>query len=61
MASKTATLDFQRVDFEPFGTQVGKVSWKSVLKGKEASGKTGQCFKKEVLEILEQAVLLCGK
>ena len=31
---KTATLDFWRVVFERFRTQVGKIPWKSVLKGK---------------------------
>ena len=32
--SKTATLDYQRVDFEVFRTLVGRVPWDSVLKGK---------------------------
>ena len=30
---ETATLDFQRVDFELFKTLVGTVTWDSVLKG----------------------------
>ena len=32
--SKTATLDFQRADFELFRTLVGRVPWESVLKGR---------------------------
>jgi len=32
--SKTATLDFQRMDVEPFRIMVGKAPWDSVLKGK---------------------------
>ena len=34
--SKTATLDFWRVDFELFRTLVGRIPLDSVLKGKEA-------------------------
>ena len=33
-ASKTAILDFLRVDTELFKTLVGKIPWQSVLKGK---------------------------
>jgi len=33
-ASKTATLDFWRVDFEQFGTLVVRVPWGSFLKCK---------------------------
>jgi len=32
--SKTATLDFQRVDFELFWRLVGRVPWDSVLEDK---------------------------
>ena len=32
--SKTAVLDFQRVDFELFRTLVGKIPWEVVLKGR---------------------------
>jgi len=32
--SKTATLDFQRADFELFRTVVGRIPWESVLKVK---------------------------
>ena len=35
MGSETATLDFQRADFELFRMLVGRVPWDSVLKGKE--------------------------
>lgn len=34
--SKTATLDFQKVDFEPFRMVVRRVPWDSVLEGRES-------------------------
>lgn len=59
-ASKTATLDFQRADFELFRTLVGEVPWDSVLKGKGVQ-EGWMLLKKEVLETQEQAVFLCCK
>ena len=49
-----------REDFEVFRTLVGRVLWKSVLKGKRAQ-EGWMLLKKEVLEVQEQAVPLCHK
>ena len=58
--SKTATLDFQRVDFELFRRQVGGVPWESVLESKGVQD-GWLLFKKEVLKAQEQAVPLSRK
>ena len=47
--SKTAILDFQRVDFELFRRQVGGVPWESVLESKGVQD-GWLLFKKEVLK-----------
>jgi len=52
--SKTASLEYQRADFELAGTLVGRVPWESVLKGK--GGREGWSnLKKELLEVQVQA------
>lgn len=58
--SKTATLDFQRADFESFRTLVGRVLWKSVLKGREVQ-EDWILLKKEVFKVQKQAVPVCRK
>ena len=52
--SKTATLDFQRADFELFRRLVGRVPWGSVLESKGVQD-GWLLFKKEVLKAQEQA------
>ena len=56
--SKTATLDFQRADFELFIKLVEGVPWDSVLQSKGVQD-GWLLFKKEVLKVQEQAVPLC--
>ena len=58
--SKTATLDFQRADFELFRRLVGGVPWGSVLKSKGVQD-GWSLFKEEALKVQEQAVQLCCK
>jgi len=60
MSIKTATLNFQRMDFELFRTLVGRVTWDSVLKSKGVQ-ESWSLLKKEVLEVEEQSVSLCCK
>ena len=59
-SSKTATLDFQRTDFELFRRLVGRVPWGSVLESKGVQD-GWLLFKKEVLKVQEQAVPLSRK
>ncbi|XP_032304298.1 uncharacterized protein LOC116654245 [Coturnix japonica] len=58
--SKTATLDFWRVDFELFKRLVGGVPWHSVLASKGVQD-GWLLFKKEVLREREQVVPLSCK
>ena len=58
-SSKTATLDFQRVDFKLFRTVVGRILRDSVLKGKGVQ-EDWLLLRKKVLEALEQTVPMCG-
>ena len=58
--SKTATLDFWRVDFELFRTLVGRVPWESVLKCRGVQ-EGWTLLKKEVLKAREQAIPMCHK
>ena len=39
-ASKTATLDFQRANYELFRTLLGRIPWESVLKGSKKAGQS---------------------
>ena len=52
--SRTATLDFQRVDFELFRRLAGRVHWGSVLESKGVQD-SWLFFKQEVLQVQEQA------
>jgi len=58
--SKTATLDFQRADFELFRRLVGGVPWGSVLESKGVQD-GWSLFEKEVLKAQEQDVPLSCK
>ena len=53
--SKTAILDFQRVDFELFRRLVGGVPWDSILDSKGVQD-SWSLFKKEFLKVQEQDV-----
>jgi len=58
--SKTATMDFWRVDFGLFRTLVERVPWERILKGKRVQ--EGWTFlRKEVLKAQEEAVPMCCK
>ena len=57
--SKTATLDFWRVDLELFRSLVGGVSWDSVLESKGVQD-GWSLFKKKVLKVQEQAPNIYG-
>ena len=52
--SKTATLDFQKADFELFRRLVEGVPWDSALESKGVQDGSS-LFKKEVLKVQEQA------
>ena len=58
--SKTATLDFWRVDLELFRRLVGGVPWNSILECKGVQD-GWLLFKKEVLKAQEQVVSLTCK
>jgi len=58
--SKTAVLDFQRADFELFGTLVGRVPCKAVLRGRGVQ-EVWALLKKEILMAQEPSVLTCPK
>lgn len=58
--SKTATLDFQKADFELFRRLVEGVPWDSALESKGVQDGWA-LFKKEVLKAQEQAVPLSCK
>ena len=58
--SKTATLHFQRADFELFRRLVRGVPWESVLESKGVQD-GWSLFKKEVVKAQEQAVPLSSK
>ncbi|KAK4829760.1 hypothetical protein QYF61_006484 [Mycteria americana] len=57
---KTATLDFQRVDFGLFRRLVERVPWEAALKGKGVQ-EGWTFFKEEVLKAQERAVPRCRK
>jgi len=56
--SKTATLDFWRVDSDLFRTLAGRGPWDPVLKGKGVQ-ESGALLKKEVSKVHYQAIPLC--
>ncbi|KAK4815187.1 LOW QUALITY PROTEIN: hypothetical protein QYF61_021047 [Mycteria americana] len=58
--SKTATLDFRRVDFGLFRRLVERVPWEAALMGKGVQ-EGWTFFKEEVLKTQEQAVPRCRK
>ena len=55
VTSKTAILNFQRVDFDLFRTLVAWVPWESLLKGKGVQ-EAWTLLKMEILKAEEQAV-----
>ncbi|KFP95668.1 hypothetical protein N330_00935, partial [Leptosomus discolor] len=59
-SSKTATLDFQRADFDLFRRLLDRTPWKSVLKGIGVQ-EGWTLFKKEILKAQEQAIPTCQK
>ena len=60
MTSKTAVLNFKRVDFDLFRTLVARVPWESLLKGKGVQ-EAWMLLKMEILKVQEQAVPECRK
>ena len=58
--SKTATLDFQRMDFGLFRRLVDRVPWEAALIGKGVQ-EGWTFFKEEVLKVQDQAVPRCRK
>ena len=60
VTSKTAILNFQRVDFDLFRMLVARVPWESLLKGKGVQ-EAWTLLKMEILKAQEQAVPECRK
>ena len=60
VTSKTAVLNFKRVDFDLFRTLVARVPWESLLKGKGVQ-EAWMLLKMEILKAQEQAVPECCK
>ena len=60
VTSKTAILNFQRVDFNLFRTLVAGVPWESLLKGKGVQ-EAWTLFKMEILKVQDQVVPECHK
>ncbi len=60
VTSKTAILNFQRVDFDLFRTLVAWVPWESLLKGKGVQ-EAWKLLKMEILKAQEQTVPECCK
>ena len=60
VSSKTAILNFKRVDFDLFRMLVAQVPWESLLKGRGVQ-EAWMLLKMEILKAQEQAVPKCCK
>ena len=60
VTSKTAILNFRRVDFDLFRTLVAGIPWESLLRGKGLQ-EAWMLLKMEILKAQEQAVPKCCK